>query len=258
MAAILLGNTEIIDSGTTSPIVLPVNDLPIPNVVVLDEVIVLNNNSSTPSGGGAIIRISDLVSGAVINANLFYEYNDVIYRAVSNHIYNGTFISGNFVALGVERIEVEVFTVTNNSTTVLTLSTPVGKLIGLEVNGISYIEGIDFTKSGTSNSTLTFTEALPYDADFAPTYVKVTTVPTNNSSGGSSGDSASIRTGSNVTATGVEQTVSFSSTLGTTAYSLSIQMVPDLGIEYITKGQTGFTIKFANTGTFDYTAIKNI
>lgn len=70
--------------------------------------------------------------------------------------------------------------------------------------------------------------------------------------------SAFIRSGSSIEATGNEQFVDFTSTLGTLGYSLKIQSVPDLGIEYINKAQNGFTIKFANPGEFDYQAIKNM
>src|SRR5574338_890352 len=130
MAAIVLGNTQNIDSGSTTPIVLPVDDLPIPNVVVLDDVTLINSGSTTTVTGG-IIRISELASGTPITANAFYEYNDVIYRAISNHLYNGTFASSNFIQQGA-RLESQTFLVTNATTSVLTLSTsPVGKILNL-------------------------------------------------------------------------------------------------------------------------------
>lgn len=178
MAVTVLGDTQIIDSGSTTPIVLPVDDLPIPNVVVLDDVTLINNVTSSNTTAGGITRITNLVNGDTILANGFYEYNDTLYRAITGHIYNGTFIPANFIAQGYS-FETEVFTVTDAVTTVLTLSTSsVGRVISITVNGIDYIENIDFTKGGSGNRTITFNDVLPWNVDYSPTYVKVTIIPT--------------------------------------------------------------------------------
>lgn len=184
MAAIVLGNTQVINSGSTTPIVLPVTDLPIPNVVVLDEVTLINSGGTVITSTGGIIRISDLSSGDSILSNLFYEYNDVIYRSLTNHVYNGTFITGNFIPQGA-RLETQVFEITNDATSVLTLTTsPAGKILNLFVNGLEYLEDVNFTKGGSGNKTLTFAETLPWDTDYSPTYVEVNVIPDDSVSWG--------------------------------------------------------------------------
>jgi hypothetical protein len=187
MAAIVLGNTQVINSGSTTPIVLPVSDLPIPNVVVLDDVTLINTGGTVITSTGGIIRISDLSSGDAIYANLFYEYNDVIYRATNNHIYNGTFSVSNFTPQGA-RLESQVFQVTDAATSTLVLTTsPVGKILNLFVNGLEYLEDVNFTKGGSGNKTLTFVENLPWDTDYSPTYVEVNVIPDDSVSWGLGG-----------------------------------------------------------------------
>lgn len=178
MAVTVLGDTQIVDSGSTTPIVLPVSDLPIPNVVVLDDVTLINSGTSSSSVSGGIVRIAGLAPGDVILSNGFYEYNDTIYRAITGHVYNGTFTPSYFIAQG-DRLEMEVFSITNATTSVITLSTSsVGRVISVTVNGLEYIEDIDFTKGGSGNKTFTFSSNLPWETDYSPTYVKVTIIPT--------------------------------------------------------------------------------
>lgn len=178
MAAIILGDTQTIDSGSVTPIVLPVDELPIPNVVVLDDVTLINNIGTT-TVSGSIIRISELANNTPITANAFYEYNDVIYRAITNHLYTGTFVSSNFIPQGA-RLESQTFLVTNATTGTLTLSTsPVGKVLNLFVNGIEYLQNVDYTLSGSGNRTITFAENIPWETGYSPTYVEVTIIPSS-------------------------------------------------------------------------------
>lgn len=138
-------------------------------------------SSSQTSG---IIRLSTLVSGSSIRSGYFYEYNDVIYRATTAHTWNGTFNSNNFIPQGA-RLEHQSFSITNSSTTVLTLTTSnVGRILNLTVNGIQFKENLDFIKGGSGNKTLTFSEVLPWDTNYGPTYVEVDVIPDSTVSWG--------------------------------------------------------------------------
>jgi len=141
-----------------------------------------------------LIRTTSLVSGSSVVSGNFYEYNDVIYRCTTSHTWTGTFADSNFIPQGA-RIERQVFLITDDSTTTLTLTTSnVGRILNLFVNGIQFLLNVDFSIGGTGNKTITFTEALPWSEDDGDTYVEVNVLPDSEvgfggSDGGGSGTS---------------------------------------------------------------------
>lgn len=152
--------------------IIPQADVDIGNL--LNPVEITYAGGGIPSSSGGIVFISKLAIGSTIHQDTFYQYNGVIYLATTEHTWNGTFISNNYEAQGL-KFEKQVFSIDNDSTTSLTLSTSnVGQINSLTVNGLSYTENIDYTKGGTGNKTITFTEALPYEEGYGNTYLEIT------------------------------------------------------------------------------------
>ena len=67
-----------------------------------------------------------------------------------------------------------------------------------------------------------------------------------------------MRASGNVAVTTGSNNITFSSTFGTTNYSVIVYDITGIGVEITSKSATGFTLESLGNGNINYIAIKNI